>query len=200
MGAQVAFRELAVRPSTAAQPVLGALARPRITACVLLAADIFAIFLSRVLAGACWRWLRPLTAQAGLFSFLQSLGLFVLTYAAAGLYSSGGTSAVVELRRVVQATGLACLLLMASSFAGPQLESPGLFVLSGCFAAAAVPPIRSITREVFASRSWWGVPVIVLGAGRAAKILIERLGKQPEVGFKPIACFDDDERNQGECA
>ncbi|HVP45781.1 MAG TPA: exopolysaccharide biosynthesis polyprenyl glycosylphosphotransferase [Bryobacteraceae bacterium] len=180
MGAQIAFSELASRPAKIAQPAVVVQARPRATMCVLLAADVLAILVARAVV------IRPSVGWV-------SLGLLVLTYAALGLYSPG-QSAVEELRRSVLGTGFVCLLLAVRG--GP--DPPGLLILSGCLTAAAVPFVRSITRNVLASRPWWGVPVIVLGAGPAAKRLIERLRKQPEVGFKPVACFDDD--HQGECA
>jgi len=180
MGAQIAFSELASRPAKIAQPAVVVRARPRATLCVLLAADVLAILVARAVV------IHPSVGW-------DSLGLFVLTYAALDLYSSG-QSAVEELRRSVLGTGFACLLLLLRG--GP--DPLGLLILSGCLTAGAVPFVRSITRNIFASRPWWGVPVIVLGAGQAARMLIDRLRKQPEVGFKPVACFDDD--HQGECA
>ncbi|MBZ5591983.1 MAG: exopolysaccharide biosynthesis polyprenyl glycosylphosphotransferase [Acidobacteriia bacterium] len=202
MGAQVAFTGLAIRPARITQPAIVARARPRTTACVLLAADILAIFIAHALALSSWRWFHPSIGRLNFLGFWESLGLFALTYAALGLYSGGGLGAVEELRRSVMGTGFVCLLLTASLFflqhAGPY--SRGLLVLSGCLTAGAVPLVRSATRNAFVSRPWWGVPVIVLGAGKAARILIERLRKQPQLGFKPVACFDDDERNQGDCA
>jgi Undecaprenyl-phosphate galactose phosphotransferase WbaP len=180
MGAQIAFSELASRPAKIAQPAVVVRARPRATMCVLLAADVLAILMARAVV------IRPSVGWV-------SLGLLVLAYAALGLYSCG-QSAVEELRRSVLGTGFVCLLLALRG--GP--DPPGLLILCGCLTAVAVPFVRSITRNSFASRPWWGVPVIVLGAGQAARMLIDRLRKQPEVGFKPVACFDGD--HQGECA
>jgi len=177
MGAQTAFSELAARPAKIAQPAV--IARPRVTRCVLLAADVLAILLAR-----------GLIIRTGWIS----LGLFVLAFAALGLYSCG-QSAVEELRRSVLGTGFVCLLLAVRG--GPDTRC---LILSGLLTAVAVPFVRSITRNVFASRAWWGVPVIVLGAGPAARMLIERLRNQPEVGFKPVACFDGHQRNRAACA
>jgi len=179
MGAQTAFSELAARPAKIAQPAVVVRGRPRITACVLLAADILAILVARVLI-----------FRTG----SVSLALFVLAYGVLGLYSAG-LSAVEELRRVVLGTVLVSTLLAVRG--GSDATS---LILSGLLTAVAVPFVRSITRNVFASRAWWGVPVIVLGAGPAAKRLIERLRNQPEVGFKPVACFDGHQRNHAECA
>jgi Undecaprenyl-phosphate galactose phosphotransferase WbaP len=44
------------------------------------------------------------------------------------------------------------------------------------------------------------VPVLILGAGKTARLVVESLRDQPDIGFKPIACLDDDESKHGECA
>ena len=196
MGTQPALSKLAFRP---AAPV--PLARPRATSCVLLAADLFAIFASRVLAMAIWHWFRPAVGFSNFLGFWESLGLFVFAYAALGLYAAGGLGAVEELRRAVLGTGFVCLLLTASLFflQHTRTHSRGLLILSGSLTAAAVPLIRCTVRTLFAKSRWWGVPVIVLGAGRTAKVLIERLHQRPEIGFKPLACFDDDHQEQSDC-
>jgi Undecaprenyl-phosphate galactose phosphotransferase WbaP len=202
MGAQVAFSELAAQPAKNLQHATVARAKPGATACVLLAADVLAIFVARALAITLLHCVDPSISPLHLLGFPESLGLFALTYRALGLYSVGGIGAVEELRRAVLGSGFVSLLLTAPLFlfqqAGPY--SLGVLIFSAGLTAGAVPFARSITRNAFASRPWWGVPAIVLGAGHPAETLIRRLRKHPEVGFKPIACFDDDERNQGLCA
>jgi len=196
MGTQTALSKLAFRP---AAPV--PLARPRATSCALLATDLFGIFAARVVAMTIWHWFHPAVGLANFLGFWVSLGLFVLTYAALGLYTAGGLGTVEELRRAVLGTGFVCALLTASLFFLQHTlpGSRGLLILSGSLTAAAVPLARSVVRALFAKRHWWGVPVIVLGAGRTATAVIERLHQHPEIGFKPLACFDDDHQRQSEC-
>ena len=192
MGTQTALAKQAFRPAKIAQPVHVPLARPRATSCILVAADLCAIFTARALANAIWHWSHPAFGFANLLGFWESLGLFVVTYAALGLYAAGGLGAVEELRRAVLGAGFVCLLLTASLFFLQHTRpySRGLLILSGSLTAAAVPLIRSAVRTRFAKRRWWGVPVIVLGAGHTATVLIERLHQHPEIGFKPLACFE----------
>jgi len=201
MGTQTALSKLPFRPATVAPPVAAPLGRPRATACVLLAADLFAMLAARVLAMTLWHWFRPAVGFSNFLGFWESLGMFVFAYAALGLYAAGGLGAVEELRRSVLATGFVCLLLTASLFFLQQTRpySRGLLILSGSLTAAAVPLIRSAVRALFAKRSWWGVPVIVLGAGPTATAVIERLHQHPEIGFKPLACFAEDHQGQNEC-
>ena len=201
MGTQTALSQLAVRPAKIARPAPVPLARPRTTSCVLLAADLFAIFTARLLAIAIWHGFHPAIAFPSFLGYGESLGLLGLTYAALGLYAGGGLGTVEELRRAVLGAGFVCAVLTALLFflQHPQPDSRGLLILAAGLAAAMVPLTRSAVRALFAKRSWWGVPVVVLGAGSTAMALIERLHKHPEIGFKPVACFDDDHQEQGEC-
>jgi len=109
---------------------------------------------------------------------------------------------VEELRRIVLGTLFVCLFLTASVFllkdSAPY--SRALLVISGLCAAALVPLSRAAVRHMFARKHWWGVPVVVLGAGKTSQMIIRRLKQHPEIGFKPVACLDDDHRKRGECA
>jgi Undecaprenyl-phosphate galactose phosphotransferase WbaP len=44
------------------------------------------------------------------------------------------------------------------------------------------------------------VPVLILGAGKTARLVVESLHNQPHIGFKPIACLDDDPAKRTKCA
>jgi Undecaprenyl-phosphate galactose phosphotransferase WbaP len=200
MGTQAALSEVSFRPATIGAPAAVPTPRPRVTSCVLLVTDLFAIFAARVLAMTICHWFHPAVGFPNFNGLRESLVLFVLTYAALGLYAGGGISTVEELRRAALGTHFVCLSLTASLFFLQQPQpNPGLLILSGSLTAAAVPLARSAARALFAKTRWWGVPVIILGTGQTATALIERLQKHPEIGFKPLACFDDDHREQREC-
>ena len=202
MGAQTALPETVLRKAPVLRPVLGRRARPWATSLALFAADVLAIFAARAAAVVLWNWFRPAIGLANFLGFWQSLGLFAVTYAALGLYTSGAFGAVEELRRAAAGATFVCLVLTASLFflQHSGAYSRGLLILSGCFTAATVPLVRALGRRVFAQRSWWGVPVIVLGAGDGAEALIECLRRHPEMGLRPVACLDDRSRGLGECA
>jgi len=210
MSAHVALTEIAVRTAppalieaaSHARLAVACHSRPLATSLTLFAADVAAIFAARALAIGFWRLVHPGIGLGNFLGFWESLGLFALVYAALHLYAGGGVGPVEELRRAVLGTGFVCLVLTASLFflqhAGPY--SRGLLAVSGCFTAFLVPLGRALARRLFCSRRWWGVPVVVLGAGKTARLLIERLQKHPEIGFRPVACLDDDDRKHGECA
>jgi Undecaprenyl-phosphate galactose phosphotransferase WbaP len=109
---------------------------------------------------------------------------------------------VEELRRIVLATTAVYLVSTAAIFLSKEVElySRGVFVTSWFFSAVLVPLQRAMVRRALARRSWWGVPVLVLGAGKTGRMLVANLRAQPECGLRPVAYFDDDPDKQGECA
>lgn len=160
MGAQVAISERSLRPALVLRPVLGSRPRPWATSLALVAADFVAIFLARAAAVMLWNRFHPALGFANILGFWPSAGLLAMTYAALGLYTGGMFAPVEELRRAVVGTIFVCLVLTAAQFflqhTGPY--SRGHLLLSGCLTAVAVPLTRSLARQLFARRNWWGVP------------------------------------------
>jgi Undecaprenyl-phosphate galactose phosphotransferase WbaP len=113
-----------------------------------------------------------------------------------------GPGAVEELRRIVMGAALVSLALTAAAFLSKAegVYSRGVFLCSGVLVALLSPLHRAGVRRCFADRAWWGVPVLILGAGKTARALIADLRARPEIGMKPVACLDDDSGKWGECA
>ncbi len=180
-------------------------ARPFATSIVLAAADAVAVTAARWLAVALWRSIHAadyLQANAvNDFYFPLSLGLTVALFAVFGLYTGGGLSPVEELRRLTVATALVALFLTAAVFLWKDapVYSRRLLVTSGLLTAAFAPALRALTRRLLARQPWWGVPVVVFGAGDTARSLVASLQRQPGIGLKPVACLDDDSSKHGDC-
>ncbi len=47
--------------------------------------------------------------------------------------------------------------------------------------------------------SWWGVPVVVFGAGASGRRLVALLKRQPSLGLKVAAVLDDDPATHTRC-
>jgi Undecaprenyl-phosphate galactose phosphotransferase WbaP len=109
---------------------------------------------------------------------------------------------VEELRRIVLGAALVSLVLTAAAFLSKAegLYSRGVLLCSLMLVALIAPLQRAFLRRYCAARPWWGVPVLILGAGRTARVLIEDLRSRPSMGMKPAACLDDDPAKFGECA
>jgi Undecaprenyl-phosphate galactose phosphotransferase WbaP len=109
---------------------------------------------------------------------------------------------VEELRRIVLATTAVCLISTAAIFLSKEgvLYSRGVFITSWLVSILLVPLQRALLRSVLSTREWWGVPVLVLGAGKTGRMLVANLRAQPECGLRPVAYLDDDPDKLGECA
>jgi Undecaprenyl-phosphate galactose phosphotransferase WbaP len=177
-------------------------ASPVATRCCLLAADISVILLARRLGATLWSLVNSSIRTENEFDLWMSLGLFLLVYAGFGLYSAARLGAVEELRRIVLGAALVSLVLTAAAFLSKTegVYSRGVFLCSGILVAVLAPLQRACIRRFFAAKGWWGVPVVILGAGETARLLIEDLRSRPEIGMKPVACLDDDIFKLGECA
>jgi len=51
---------------------------------------------------------------------------------------------------------------------------------------------RALLRHQYQNQPWWGIPVVVVGAGNSGKALIRSLKTNRGLGFRPVAAFDDD--------
>ncbi len=185
------------RPAEAA-----AAPRPLATALTLLAGDLLAITLSTLLGVQLWALVNPGVSLAHYFHLGAALGLFLAVYYALGLYDPAGPGPVEELRRIVLGTALVSLVLTAAAFLTKMagVYSRGAMLSAGAVVSLGAPAVRALVRGACARRAWWGVPVLVLGAGTTGRLLIEKLRARPELGLKPVACLDDDPAKQGACA
>ncbi|MGB3203218.1 MAG: undecaprenyl-phosphate galactose phosphotransferase WbaP [Nodosilinea sp.] len=122
------------------------------------------------------------------------LGVFLLAYAAAGLYPAVGLSPVDELRRVCLSTSFTHLVLGAGLFLTGESEtySRGVFLITWVLSLLLVLLGRLLVRQVFARYPWWGYQVLILGGGRTGELVIQTLKNQPSFGLKPVAVLDDD--------
>lgn len=174
--------------------------RPRLTLAVLISIDMLCLSL----AGFASVWLRlMLNGQfpPSLYWRLWPLtGVFVLTYAMAGLYPGIGISPVEELRRLTLTTTLMYLLLGSSIFLFREVElySRGAFLIAWLLSLLLVILGRYGLRALCARQLWWGYPVVVMGAGKTGEMVVRTLQRHPSLGLKPVALLDDDVKKHGE--
>jgi Undecaprenyl-phosphate galactose phosphotransferase WbaP len=117
------------------------------------------------------------------------------------LYPGVGMTAVEHIRRICQAITFVYLLLTASMFLVKDwwASSRGGFLVSWALSLGLVPLGRWVAGLLFGSRSWWGVPVMVLGAGDTARMVIRNLAANQVLGYRPVVCLDDDLSKQRDC-
>ena len=168
--------------------------KPRLTTLTLLITDLLALLMSAGVAAQVWVLINSDVNLALFFGLWPTLCLFALGYALAGLYPGVGLGPVEELRRLsVVSTalylGTIVVLFLAEDL---EMQSRGIFLSSWLLSLLLLPLGRAATRELFSKQTWWGLPVLVFGAGNTSNVLVRRLIDNPGLGFKVLACLDDD--------
>jgi Undecaprenyl-phosphate galactose phosphotransferase WbaP len=127
------------------------------------------------------------------------LGLFILAYATVGLYPGVAVSPVDEVRWTTLTTTLIYLVLAATIFLRREgdVYSRGIFLMAWGLSLLFVLLGRVLVRALFATKRWWGYPVMVLGAGKTGEMVIRTLKHRPGIGLKPVLVLDDDPGKHG---
>jgi Undecaprenyl-phosphate galactose phosphotransferase WbaP len=175
--------------------------RPWFSVILLICSDLLALIIS---ASFVFEVSRRLGSDINLLfdpyrQMQPSLLVFIGVYALFGLYPAFGFSSVEELRRLSYATTMTYFVLASSTFfiRGGEEFSRGTFLGLLGISLLLVPLFRATVREFFSRRPWWGVSVIILGAGRTGQLIVQQLHKLPNLGFKPIVILDDDKEKHG---
>ncbi len=128
--------------------------------------------------------------------------VFILVYAAIGLYSGVGIGAPEELRRTTVASTILFLSLSASTMTVRGALSPFTWTLFLALAVsiALVPLLRACVRQCCAREPWWGFPAVIFGAGESGRAVVRALVNDPGLGLKPIAVLDDEDEGHDEIA
>jgi Undecaprenyl-phosphate galactose phosphotransferase WbaP len=166
-----------------------------------LAASDFGMLTVAVLAGfAVWRLINPTIPP--LRSDLLLLPLCCVgVFASTGQYPGIGLTAVEHMRRVCRGISTVYLVLLFAIFLTKEssANSRGALLLSWALSLALVSGGRCIAMHVMARRTWWGVPVLIIGAGITGRATVRSLRANPMLGYRPVAFLDDDPRKQGVC-
>ena len=158
--------------------------------------------LSAAVAGgfALWRLINPSIPPLRpemLLLPLCCVGVFACT----GQYPGIGLTAVEHLRRICRGVSTVYLLFLFGMFftKGAWANSRGDLVVAWVLSMALVSLVRHLVMHGMASRRWWGVPVLVIGAGTAGRATVRTLKANRVLGYRPIAFLDDDPQKQGVC-
>ena len=125
---------------------------------------------------------------------LLTLPIFPVVYSFSGLYPSYGNDQVKEFRNIaISATVIFVLLIMAIPILQNIPVYPRFtFVLAWFFTLCLTVPLRYLVKKVLSKYDWWGLPVMIIGGGRAGTKVINTLHKQKLLGLRPVIVIDDD--------
>lgn len=139
-----------------------------------------------------------LPAGAGIMDYMTIMAvvapLFPLAFYFRNLYPGFGVDVIEEVRSLTFGSTIVFAVLAAMTFFIKDAWdfSRLAFLLSWAFSLIMLPLGRAGVRKVFATKSWWGIPVIVIGAGNAGEKVIASLQKHKQVGLRPVVAVDDD--------
>ncbi|MBA3707676.1 MAG: undecaprenyl-phosphate galactose phosphotransferase WbaP [Planctomycetes bacterium] len=180
--------------------VLAVLTQPWLCVTLLVVTDLVALLLVNAGALLIRHWaggMVPVQTYQGLWPLAL---VFVTVFAAFRLYEVVGVGPAEELKRIFYASSFVYLLAAAATFVirtGPDY-SRGAFLIAWAGSVVALPLFRTALRSIVAKRSWWGVPVAVLGAGMTGRALVKSMLATPQQGLKPIVMLDDDASKCGD--
>ena len=155
----------------------------------LVAGDAFSLALAGAIA-VLFKLILAHSAQ-GLHNYLHLaplLPVFLLVYAAIGLYSGISLGSPEELRRLTMSSILVSLFLavITLSFRGTGSLFTWSMAEALVLSVVFVPLTRVCLRLKFAQVDWWGYPTIVFGDHSNAESIIRNLLDEPGLGLKPI--------------
>jgi len=166
-----------------------------------LAASDFWVLSAAVVAGfAVWRAINPSIPPLRWEVLLLPL-CCVGVFAGRGQYPGIGLTAVEHLRGICRGVSTVYLLFLFGMFFAKEswAGSRGALMLAWALSMALVSCGRSLTMHAAASRPWWGVPVVVIGAGTTGRATVRTLNANRVLGYRPVAFLDDDPRKHGVC-
>lgn len=167
-----------------------------------LCVDIIALQLSLYLAwltrGFLSRWWSLEMSGQTYWDLALGMLLIPLGYWLVRIYPAYGLTTVERLRRRIRAT---FVFFMAFATSDVLLEhgnrSRGILVLTFLFCLFLPTIIQSIFRGILIKMKVWGMPVIIIGAGKTGEHVVTSLVKNAELGLKPVAILDDDPDKRG---
>ena len=166
-----------------------------------LAASDFAMLSAAVFGGfALWRVVNPSIPSLRWEVLLLPL-CCVGVFAFKGQYPGIGLTAVEHLRGICRGVSTVYLLFLFAMFFAKEswAGSRGALMLAWALSMVLVSFGRNLTMHAAASRPWWGVPVVVIGAGTLGQATVRTLNANRVLGYRPVAFLDDDPRTHGVC-
>ena len=114
------------------------------------------------------------------------------------LYPGYGFTVVERLRRRSRATAVFLVLFISWNLLLSHNAGMTNVLLSTLVFSLMIPPmIQSVFRSILIRLNCWGSPVLVLGAANTGEYVLKSLLKNPVMGLRPVAAFDDDPAKAG---
>jgi Undecaprenyl-phosphate galactose phosphotransferase WbaP len=114
------------------------------------------------------------------------------------LYPGYGFTSVERLRRRVRSTAVFLVLFISWNLLFSHDERiTNILIMSLAISLILPPIIQSGFRSILIRLNCWGSPVLILGAAKTGEYVLRSLQKNPVLGLRPLAAFDDDPAKAG---
>jgi Undecaprenyl-phosphate galactose phosphotransferase WbaP len=183
----------AVSPKTATQQLPKADWTPLSMAIVRASIDLCSLSIAVFLGFRIWSLVNPEIPPLHPAMLLMPV-LSVASLLFFGLYPGIGLNAVTQMKRASEGLTLVFLLFTAVMFMTKNrwADSRGGFVLAWVLSMVITPIGRLLMSKLLISQSNWGVPVVIIGAGSAARSVIMSLKEHQVLGYRPLACVSEE--------
>ena len=105
-----------------------------------------------------------------------------------GFYQFQFTHPALEMQRLATLTGVITGTAVLTVFLATGDGKTALLVaFAGLTGTIALPVARGLTRILFARRSWWGIPAVVVSSEENGSDILDTLNRWPEIGLRPMA-------------
>jgi Undecaprenyl-phosphate galactose phosphotransferase WbaP len=128
-----------------------------------------------------------------LASMVPNVVVWVGLRAALGLYPGYGLGPIEELRRQTFALIATLAITAVFAFASQVSDSLSRVLLFAWIMGLLLvaPVVRYFVKRAMMKLGVWGKPVVILGARQAGAHVLEVLRREWQLGFKPVAVFDN---------
>jgi Undecaprenyl-phosphate galactose phosphotransferase WbaP len=163
---------------------------------VILAADVLALEAALGLGLGLRLMLAPwFPNEVGIeqyFAVAVGVLLLPMVHYQLGIYPGYLLGPVERLRRRTLAT-LAVFggLVAWDNIVARGVLSRGVLLATFVFALVLPPLAESLARRTLVAQKRWGIPVVMLGAGPAGRMVARTLLREPQLGLVPIAFLDN---------
>lgn len=133
-----------------------------------------------------------------LINYPYFLGLWIVILAYERLYTKRFILGE-EIKRLWKGASSSFLIIMVLTFAAriSLNVSRTVIVLSWILSLFLLPLFRLLAKSILIKAGLWQRNILILGAGRTGKMILERVKRNNNMGYKPVGFLDDDEAKLG---
>jgi lipopolysaccharide/colanic/teichoic acid biosynthesis glycosyltransferase len=174
--------------------------RPAATFATLFMTDVLVLLFIASCAAACDALVAHTISPSLLHYGFSALALCAVALVGAGSYSPIASSPPDEIRTTTLTVTLvftSVALVAVFRWEVIPWHVYAILAFELVLAWLLLPIVRAVVRGKLARKAWWGVPVVVLGAGKTGRGIVRAMQARPQLGLRPVLVLDDDSRKQG---